>query len=78
MTLHAVLEKWSFLKEYCLFSLQVVFEGVRGRSFRGDIAIDDIVIKNGFCQALKACSFEDVQMCGWTNEKRLIDKCCLC
>ena len=58
------------LKCYCAFSIQVVFEGVRGRSYQGDIAVDDIVIKSGSCAPLKACSFEDVQMCGWTNEKR--------
>ena len=63
-------KKKTFIKFDCLFSEQVVFEGVRGKNFQGDIAIDDIVLKNGFCPSLKACSFEDVQMCGWTNEKR--------
>lgn len=32
--------------------------------------MDDIVIKDGFCPKLKECEFEDVNMCGWTNEKR--------
>ena len=59
-----------FLKMLLSFSIQVVFEGVRGSSYQGDIAVDDIVIKNGSCPPLKACSFEDVQTCGWTNEKR--------
>ena len=54
----------------CSFSKQVVFEGVRGTSYQGDIAIDDIVMKNGVCPPPKACSFEDVKMCGWTNDKR--------
>ena len=54
----------------CSFSKQVVFEGVRGISYQGDIAIDDIVMKNGVCPLKKACSFEDVKMCGWTNDKR--------
>lgn len=50
--------------------VKVVFEGVRGKDYQGDIALDDIVIKDGFCPPLKECSFEDVNMCGWTNEKR--------
>ena len=54
----------------CSSSKQVVFEGVRGTSYQGDIAIDDIVMKNGVCPLKKACSFEDVKMCGWTNDKR--------
>lgn len=28
---------------------QIVFEGVRGLSFSGDIAIDDIVLLEGYC-----------------------------
>jgi len=49
---------------------QIVFEGVRGKDYQGDIAIDDIAVKAGFCPPLKECTFEDVNMCGWTNEKR--------
>lgn len=52
----------------CVF--KIVFEGVRGRSYQGDIAIDDVAVKNGFCPPLKQCSFEDAQMCGWRNERR--------
>ena len=29
---------------------KIVFEGVRGTSFRGDIAIDDITVRDGSCQ----------------------------
>ena len=47
-----------------------MFEGVRGKSYRGDIAVDDIAVKDGFCPPLKECTFEDVRMCGWTQEKR--------
>lgn len=32
-------------------SYSLVFEGVRGRSYRGDIAIDDIKLKDGSCSA---------------------------
>ena len=28
---------------------QIVFEGVRGNSYQGDIAIDDIKLTNGIC-----------------------------
>lgn len=33
------------------FCVQLVFEGIRGSSFRGDIAIDDIQLKDGSCAA---------------------------
>ena len=55
--------------------VKVVFEGVRGKDYQGDIALDDIVIKDGFCPPLKECEFEDVNMCGWTNEKRYFTHC---
>ena len=28
---------------------QIVFEGIRGKSYHGDIAIDDVSITNGAC-----------------------------
>ena len=31
-------------------SFQVVFEGFRGTGYEGDVAIDDISIKEGICQ----------------------------
>jgi len=55
---------------YIDLCVKVVFEGVRGKSYQGDVALDDIVIKDGFCSPLKECEFEDVNMCGWSNEKR--------
>ena len=33
---------------FCM--LQVIIEGVRGRSFRSDIAIDDVVFVHGSCR----------------------------
>jgi len=35
-------------------SYWIVFEGIRGNSYRGDIAIDDILIKDGSCPTLPA------------------------
>lgn len=35
-------------------SYNVVFEGVRGISYRGDIALDDITVKDGSCQGNSA------------------------
>lgn len=33
-----------------LICLQVVFEGVRGNGTQGDIAIDDITLRFGYCK----------------------------
>lgn len=46
--------------------LQVVFEGVKGTSYTGDIAIDDVKIMSGSCPAPGDCSFEN-GLCTWTN-----------
>ena len=46
--------------------LQVVFEGVKGTSYTGDIAIDDVKILSGSCPAPGDCSFEN-GLCTWTN-----------
>ncbi|CAB4026654.1 MAM and LDL-receptor class A domain-containing 2-like, partial [Paramuricea clavata] len=49
-------------------SYQYVIEGVRGKSFLGDIAIDDIYLKTS-CSARDYCSFEEQypQLCGYTR-----------
>ena len=44
----------------------IMFEGVRGTSYMGDIALDDLDITAGPCPPLKACDFE-TDMCSWTN-----------
>ena len=49
------------------FSLKVVFEGRRGSSWAGDIALDDISMQDGQCPPQTQCSFEDQKLCGWKN-----------
>ncbi|XP_035658189.1 MAM and LDL-receptor class A domain-containing protein 1-like [Branchiostoma floridae] len=50
-------------------SYQLVFEAIRGASFRGDIAIDDVTIRDGSCGGGGGgnCDFEN-GLCTWTNE----------
>lgn len=43
-----------------------MFEAVRGATEYSDIAIDDIVIKDGECPPPAFCDFE-IDMCSWTN-----------
>ena len=45
----------------------MVFEGVRGSSFSGDIAIDDFNLMNGVCNQPGYCDFERQGWCTWTN-----------
>ncbi|RNA26976.1 MAM and LDL-receptor class A domain-containing 2-like [Brachionus plicatilis] len=47
---------------------QVVLEGIVGRSFTGDIAVDDIEIETGPCPPEGFCDFED-GFCGFYNTK---------
>ncbi|KAK7473655.1 hypothetical protein BaRGS_00035133, partial [Batillaria attramentaria] len=48
---------------------QVIFEGVRGTTYRADIAIDDISILQGPCASPGACDF-DSGLCTWTNTQQ--------
>lgn len=60
--------KWRYA-QVTLISNQpfyIIFEGVRGRSYMGDIALDDVDVADGPCPAPKACDFE-TDMCKWTN-----------
>ncbi|XP_035827621.1 MAM and LDL-receptor class A domain-containing protein 1-like [Aplysia californica] len=47
-------------------SYQIAFEGVVGRSFRGDIAIDDFHLRIGKCPRRPTCDFE-IDTCGYTQ-----------
>ena len=48
----------------------MLFEGVRGASFRGDIAIDDFKLMDGACNQPGYCDFEKVDWCTWVNADR--------
>ena len=51
-----------------VFFFQLVFEGVRGSGYQGDIAIDDISMDVGACQGVATCDFE-TDLCGWTERQ---------
>ncbi|XP_071851180.1 MAM and LDL-receptor class A domain-containing protein 1-like isoform X5 [Apostichopus japonicus] len=46
---------------------QLVFEGVRGKSFTGDIALDDIILFPEVCPASRECHFE-FGFCLWSQD----------
>ncbi|XP_041467171.1 MAM and LDL-receptor class A domain-containing protein 1-like [Lytechinus variegatus] len=48
---------------------QVVFEGVVGQLYFGDIALDDISMYDGQCPATSICEFETPSICGYRNDK---------
>ncbi|KAK0068562.1 MAM and LDL-receptor class A domain-containing protein 2, partial [Biomphalaria pfeifferi] len=45
---------------------QLIFEGIVGSGYRSDIALDDIVVKNGACPNPRTCSFSN-DTCLWRN-----------
>ncbi|CAF0808194.1 unnamed protein product, partial [Brachionus calyciflorus] len=47
---------------------EIVFEGIVGSSFDGDIAIDDVFIDTkGACRPIASCTFED-SLCNWQQD----------
>lgn len=48
----------------------MLFEGVRGTSYTGDIAIDDFKLMDGACSQPGYCDFEKDDWCTWTNADR--------
>ena len=46
----------------------VSFEGVRGKTFQGDIAIDDVSLEEGACPSPGDCTFEKGR-CTWLEVK---------
>lgn len=51
---------------FLFFTLQIVFEGVRGKGVMGDIAIDDVKLSKEACDPVAFCTFEE-GICGWEN-----------
>ncbi|XP_041467516.1 MAM and LDL-receptor class A domain-containing protein 1-like [Lytechinus variegatus] len=49
-----------------LSNLKVIFEGIRGPNFQGDIALDDITFTTGDCGTPSYCGFEN-GVCGFTQ-----------
>ncbi|XP_055957692.1 MAM and LDL-receptor class A domain-containing protein 1-like [Patella vulgata] len=66
--------KWNFA-EYQIptqkSQFNIVFEGVRGPGYKGDIGLDDVKVLSGLCPSTVqiACDFEDSKLCGWTQDK---------
>ena len=56
----------SFYSIYRHLGFQIVFEGIRGQGYMGDIAIDDIKLSKGACASPGSCNFEKGR-CTWTN-----------
>ena len=57
---------------YNIAYLQLVIESVRGSSYKGDIAIDDVSLLDGACPLPGSCDFED-DLCTWTNLRGSVD-----
>ncbi|KAH9500542.1 hypothetical protein Btru_072226, partial [Bulinus truncatus] len=51
---------------HLLGNYQLIFEGILGDGDKSDIALDDIMIKNGFCPNPRTCSFTN-DICEWRN-----------
>ena len=54
---------------HCFLFFQIVFEGIVGSGYEGDISIDDIWISSGPCAAFGSCAFEQ-DLCGWTPSEQ--------
>jgi hypothetical protein len=47
---------------------QIVFEGVVGDSWEGDIAIDDVTVETTECRPPGFCDFDRIpRLCSWSN-----------
>jgi hypothetical protein len=52
----------------------IAFESEYGIGFFGDLAIDDVSIRNGDCPVLGSCSFESIDFCTWHNVRSPVDQ----
>ena len=50
----------------------IVFEGIRGSSYQGDIAIDDVELLDNACPPPGDCDFE-TGTCTWVNVQKTDD-----
>nr|XP_054757008.1 MAM and LDL-receptor class A domain-containing protein 2-like [Lytechinus pictus] len=46
----------------------ILFEGVVGDNYLGDIALDDVILYDGACSQEVTCDFE-LDFCGWTQDQ---------
>lgn len=56
-----------------LIFYKVVFEGVVGGNYFGDIGLDDIAVSDGPCTETTLCDFQ-TDLCQWTNIQDGTDK----
>lgn len=56
---------------------QLILEGIRGSDFCSDIAVDDITIMDGLCDADHQCDFSNADgvMCGYDIGDLLLNIC---
>lgn len=52
-----------------MLCLQIIFEGVRGTSYEGDIAIDDVTLKKGDCPRKPAGPNKGESLCASEENK---------
>lgn len=51
----------------------IAFESEYGMGYFGDLALDDVFIRNGNCPTLGSCSFESIDFCTWHNVRSPTD-----
>ncbi|WAR02785.1 MLRP2-like protein [Mya arenaria] len=72
--------KWKFANVYITpqtltpaasgpVNVNFVIEGVVGKSYHGDIAIDDVTVNDGPCPPTDDCDFENPTICGYTQDQ---------
>jgi hypothetical protein len=51
----------------------IAFESEYGVGYIGDVAIDDVIVRNGNCPTLGSCTFESIDFCTWHNVRLPLD-----
>ncbi|XP_071956932.1 MAM and LDL-receptor class A domain-containing protein 1-like [Antedon mediterranea] len=63
--------QWKYAQVFMNGSFAVVFEGVVGTSYQGDISVDDIYLTDGDCPSPAICDFEHGNdVCGYSQDKK--------